>query len=268
MADIDASGSDAGGKDAGSEMELTGQSKTILDMMKGLFKEFAQTTDAKIERLSQEVAARTKRERNESDSESGSDASVRSTECKKRRKTDSDPDVLVVQEDINLDETELAFLKRKAAEAEPNTSAKADASGLSKFAKVEQELSEPEKLGPKVSEDLAGLLNGRFTKDLGANAQKSIFEAHNRPENCPNLCAPRVNKSLWTLLSKQQKETDLSAQHIQRAIAKATTAVARVADEIEASQPGILNNLTDAICLLGHASLEFSYLRRKLIPPA
>nr|KAG5702712.1 hypothetical protein BaRGS_013349 [Batillaria attramentaria] len=146
---IDASGSDAGGKDAGSEMALTGQSKTILDMMKGLFKEFAQTTDAKIERLSQEVAARTKRDRNESDSESESDASVRSTECKKRRKTESDPDVLVVQEDINLDETELAFLKRKAAEAEPNTSAKADASGLSKFAKVEQELSEPEKLGPK-----------------------------------------------------------------------------------------------------------------------
>nr|KAG5704378.1 hypothetical protein BaRGS_031084 [Batillaria attramentaria] len=71
MADIDASGSDAGGKDAGSEMALTGQSKTILDMMKGLFKEFAQTTDAKIERLSQEVAARTKRDRNESDSESG-----------------------------------------------------------------------------------------------------------------------------------------------------------------------------------------------------
>ncbi|KAK7474492.1 hypothetical protein BaRGS_00034246 [Batillaria attramentaria] len=108
MADKDASGSDAGGRDAGSEMELTGQSKTILDVMKGLFAEFAQTTDAKIERLSQEVA-RTKRDRYESDSESESDVS--STECKKR-KTDSDPDVLVVQENINLDETELAFLKR------------------------------------------------------------------------------------------------------------------------------------------------------------
>ncbi|KAK7474491.1 hypothetical protein BaRGS_00034245 [Batillaria attramentaria] len=118
MADKDASSSDAGGKDAGSEMELTGQSKTILDVMKGLFAEFAQTTDAKIERLSQEVA-RTKRDHYESDSESQSDVS--STECKKR-KTDSDPDVLVAQEDINhlnLDETELAFLKRKTAEAEP-----------------------------------------------------------------------------------------------------------------------------------------------------
>nr|KAG5690191.1 hypothetical protein BaRGS_016582 [Batillaria attramentaria] len=82
MADKDASGSDAGGRDAGSEMELTGQSKTILDVMKGLFAEFAQTTDAKIERLSQEVA-RTKRDRYESDSESESDVS--STECKKRK---------------------------------------------------------------------------------------------------------------------------------------------------------------------------------------
>ena len=76
---------------------------------------------------------------------------------------------------------------------------------------------------------------------------------------------PKVNNSLWKKLNEEQRKQELSAQYTQRALVKTATAVARAVDEIEASRPSVVSNLTDAIAMIGHAFREISFIRRKLM---
>lgn len=200
---------------------------------------------------------------------------------KKARKETSDEDnVLVVNdEDTNLDQLEDDLLDRSQD----------DSSDDELLETIASELNDEEKLGEKVRERLAGIVNGRFKSKLAADVQKSKFEAYNRPENCPQLVVPSVNPEIWSKLPQEAIKTDLKLQHIQRSVIKAATASTRAAELLLGPLAAILKRCakhgpitqedygkqldaavrgcTDSIALCGHASREISLRRRMRIKP-
>ena len=142
---------------------------------------------------------------------------------------------------------------------------------------IANELSSEEKLGDKIEEKLAKIIEGRFKSKLNPEVQKAKFEAYNRPENCESLVAPKVNSEIWNNLPQEAMKSDIKWQHIQRAVVKAATATARAAETLLAIQTkskdlkdqvsSAVRNCTDSIALCGHASREISMKRRQGIKP-
>ena len=85
---------------------------------------------------------------------------------------------------------------------------------------IESEFNEDEKLWGKLKDDLAKIINGRFKAKLGDEMLTKRFGAHNRPENCPELVVPSVNKEIWRQLLPVARKLDLKLAQIQRAVIK------------------------------------------------
>ena len=174
-------------------------------------------------------------------------------------------DVLELREDGDLDDLEMK-------EARLVSQDKGDLnSQLLKDIAAELSVSE-EPVGEKVRDELAEIVNGRFTSKLNPELQKKKFEKYNRPENCDKLVVPTVNNEIWSKLPSEAIKSDLKLQHIQRALIKATTACVRAADGLlaasqsEASSEAVIH-MTSAVTILGHASRELSLRRRSGIRP-
>ena len=88
-------------------------------------------------------------------------------------------------------------------------------------------------------------------------------EAHSRPENCPVLVVPQINKEIWGQLPTVARHADVKMVHMQRAIMKATCVVTSVANELVADgqQTTAIKACADALALLGHAVQEISSQR-------
>lgn len=180
-------------------------------------------------------------------------------------------DDVLVCEDPDLDELEESLLQDDE-EKEESESPDTDSDLLETIA---TELNTEEKLGEKIEDKLAGIVDGRFQSKLTPELQKSKFEAYNRPENCANLVVPTVNPEIWNKLPQEAMKSDLKLQHIQRAVVKAATATARAAEILLEAKKGrqceklnqAVRNCTDSIALCGHASRELSQRRRYAIKP-
>ena len=97
------------------------------------------------------------------------------------------------------------------------------------------------------------------------------------PNNCESVRVPRCNDEVWALCDKYIKKKDNRLTNIQRALVSASTAVARVTDQLMKSltskgkQPlplkDMVTSLTDAVSLMGHASHQTSLRRRDNMVP-
>ena len=54
-----------------------------------------------------------------------------------------------------------------------------------------------DKVSRPISEKLAEIINERWASKLGENTVKETVEKYDRPENCGNLVAPKVNPEIW-----------------------------------------------------------------------
>ena len=61
---------------------------------------------------------------------------------------------------------------------------------------IAQELSEQEPTGPEVNEDLAAMLNKRWTTKMSDKKLSEKLELIQHPENCSGLIVPRVNAEI------------------------------------------------------------------------
>ena len=62
---------------------------------------------------------------------------------------------------------------------------------------MEKELQDEEALAEPVSAPWQSIINGRFSTKLDNKALADRLDAYNRPENCPALVVPTVNKEVW-----------------------------------------------------------------------
>ena len=131
--------------------------------------------------------------------------------------------------------------------------------------------------GPKISEKLAARVNEACTKKVIESKMKDLDAKYHTPENCPNLCVPKVNPKLWHDLPRSSKTKDLALQEVQRGIVKATQPMAihtfldledalvalKVQEKIE---PGtIVSKLADSVTFMCHASYKTSMTRRETL---
>ena len=214
----DNAGRDAGGNlvpaAVSSETVQDSNQKALTDLVASMFEKFSQKIDARMDQMYDELSSK----RFHSDVESESEGDSHESRSKKGKLSGhAEQDVLIVQEENDLDETEKAFLDRKSATAvsQPSTSGTQSVSATAtsgKFAQLEQEYSETEKLGAKVSDDLAGLLNGRFSKKLGKWRRKISLKLIIALRIAPNSvclkstkrfgsCCPRIRKNMNSLRS-------------------------------------------------------------------
>ena len=131
---------------------------------------------------------------------------------------------------------------------------------------IESEFNEDEKLWGKLKDDLAKIVNRRFNAKLWDEMLAKRFDAHNRPQNCPELVVPSVNEDIWGQLPPAASKL----AQIQRAVVESATAIWRVANEHldSASAHGErVKHCTDSIAMLGQASREMSLHRRTAVRP-
>ena len=62
---------------------------------------------------------------------------------------------------------------------------------------VEQLYDTEEKTGDKVEENLASLVNSKFTVKQPQKSLQQRIDYLPRPDNCPSLVVPRVNRLIW-----------------------------------------------------------------------
>ena len=143
---------------------------------------------------------------------------------------------------------------------------------------IDNDLDNKEKTSAKVADSMAEIINKRFTQGLNDNKLKERLDKYTRPENCTGLQVPRVNREIWRDLPTAVKQSDVKMTAIQRAITKATAALAQSTQEVlkahkskkfsdKEAKAKITDNNADAMALLGHASHELSIRRRQAIRP-
>lgn len=127
--------------------------------------------------------------------------------------------------------------------------------------------------GPKICEKLASRVNEACTKKAIESKMKELEAKYHTPENCTNLCVPKVNPELWHDLQRPSKTKDLALQEVQRGIVKATQPILSILEEALAAQKRketiepstIVTKLADSVTLLCHASYKTSMTRRETL---
>ncbi len=112
----------------------------------------------------------------------------------------------------------------------PNTnSSEAEDDLLSEIA---QEFSNEATTGPNVSQQLADILNQRWSSKLDESKLKSKMEKHDRPENCEKLSVPKVNPEIWSKLQHTTRGSDLRLANFQKTLVKVRAALTKSADSL------------------------------------
>ena len=139
-------------------------------------------------------------------------------------------------------------------------------------------LIDDEKKGPKITEQLAAIVNKRWAKKLASEKITSILEKYSQPENCSEVTVTRVNPEIWAPLNAAQRKADLRMANLQQALQKATFATVMTTDKLLGMKNDpqntslqfneLITNNVDVVALLGHAAHELSHLRREKLKPA
>ena len=140
------------------------------------------------------------------------------------------------------------------------------------------EIDNTEATSEKVAASMADIINKRFSQSLTGKKLKTKLDQNVRPVNCDWLVVPTVNNEVWRNLPPQAKKADLKLAMTQRAILKASVAVAQSTQLVlrahtkktltdKSTKDNITNKTADAFALLGHACNELSLRRRYALKP-
>ena len=205
---------------------------------------------------------------------------------RKRMPSDSsDPmDAMEVAAHDDHDESDVHSLMAASGEKAPTEDASMKDPGADGelLDRIDAEYSPEEPSGPPLHEKLAKIVNKRLENPLSSELIKKKEEIFPRPANCDALAVPKVNAEIWRTMDKAQKGRDLRFSYAQRAVVKATTGVAVMADKLlnltssqsdtvtvsKADLEKLIVTSTDIVSLLGFASRDLACRRRELIRPA
>lgn len=125
--------------------------------------------------------------------------------------------------------------------------------------------------GPKVNENLAGIVNDLIQKGLSDEKLQDKLNKYPSAENCEALCKVKVNQLIWDNLQPKSRLQDLRFQKVQTALTEGMAAIIRATDTALAhvttfpAGKEIIENMTDAIALFAHANCELNIRRKELI---
>lgn len=162
------------------------------------------------------------------------------------------------------------------SDAEGEDVVKEDEDDLHILEQIDDAFQEADQVSPPVNDKLAAKINGRFRVALNVDKVIEKQKAYLRPQNCQNIGVPRCNQEIWHRLSTVQRREDVRMTNIQRAIHSRATAISQILDLLPAGAknkakldiPCLVAKGCDALALLGHASHEMSFRRRRSMSSA
>ena len=136
------------------------------------------------------------------------------------------------------------------------------------LADLAQDYEKEDDLGPKVSENLANLINVMMKGAISEEKLEQKFSKLKRPENC-NLFVPKVNAEIWNILDHSAKTDDLRTQRVQKMLLKAVNSLTMISETClaskDASAKAACKGMLGAIGLVLKANRDISQDRRAKI---
>ena len=134
-------------------------------------------------------------------------------------------------------------------------------------------LADDQKKGPKVTKQLAAILNKRWPKKLAREKITSILEKYSPPKNCSEVTVTQVNLEIWAPFNAARRKADLRMANLQQTLQKATFATVMVTHKLLGMKNDpknaslqfseLITNNIDVVGLLGHAAHELTHLKRE-----
>ena len=138
------------------------------------------------------------------------------------------------------------------------------------FKTVSQKYKCQEKVGDKVDDDLAVMVNQLFGEGLQDEQYNDLIKSIQRPENCKSLQKTRVNQLIWNLLRPETRSDDAKIQVIQNTVVKAGANLTKLVNQLSKSETNgehLIPLVTDSLALLGHANKLINNKRRESHKP-
>lgn len=98
---------------------------------------------------------------------------------------------------------------------------------------ISQDLNIEDKVGPKISEGIANLVNSMGKVDDDTSNEK--LKRYVRPENCPGLMQVKVNQLIWEKMRRETQTLDVKFQKCQALLNAATVAMVETSNVIYAA---------------------------------
>ncbi len=147
---------------------------------------------------------------------------------------------------------------------EQSIAAEAGPSDDGSFQNLAAEFSVAEQFSPAITPGLADIVNSLLKDKLPKEKLAEVQAKYTRPENCPNLVSPKVNKQIWQQMRQETRNTDSSLQKTQSLLVSGLCAVLEVCNIAVEDQKC---KLAHAAVLLLAANREVNMRRRDLIRP-
>ena len=140
-------------------------------------------------------------------------------------------------------------------------------STLSDMAKKYQKV---EVCSSDLDEGLAESINALFREGLSEESLNYILKGISRPENCPALCAVKVNELIWKIISPHAQSRDRAFQNVQTHLVKGSTLLAQMLEHVNIMNEGedrtkLLQMGLDSLALLGHTNRLLINRRRDVL---
>ncbi|XP_028397339.1 uncharacterized protein LOC114521127 [Dendronephthya gigantea] len=132
------------------------------------------------------------------------------------------------------------------------------------FQTLAEEFSVNERASAPIAAGLAEIVNGLLKDKLPKEKLQELQPKYVRPENCPTLVSPKVNKQIWHQMRQDTRNRDSAIQKAQGLMISGLCAVLEVCNSAGGDQKRVL---THAAVLLLAANREINLKRRDLIRP-
>ena len=109
------------------------------------------------------------------------------------------------------------------------------------LAEIASAFESSKEMGPPVSEELASVLKGRFSRKLEDVKLKAKPAKYLIPENGAVLDVPRTNQKVFAALKPYARKANIRLSHTQRKLSKAAVEITQYADQrVKLSKTGSL----------------------------
>ena len=139
---------------------------------------------------------------------------------------------------------------------------------------ISQDLEQEEDVGGNNNQQLADIVNKRWSTKLLETKQKEKMDKYPCPENCKKFVVPCGSAEIWDKLDNKTKHNDLHASTTQKLLSKVGTIIGFTTDRLLQMHNPTLPQVdelitmnTDSLALLGHTMCKLSMHPHDAIKP-
>ncbi|XP_022794107.1 uncharacterized protein LOC111332899 [Stylophora pistillata] len=122
-------------------------------------------------------------------------------------------------------------------------------------------------------QQLADIATKRWGKKLSSDKLKNLLDKYNRPENCEDIKATKVNPKIWNQLNPNKRKVDLQLSNMQQVVRKVTFATLQTTNALLqnascSTNSNLIMQSVDVVALLGQVNTQLAQFASEQIKPA